>query len=120
MILLTFVLSIILIACSAPEDNNQQETKQGTIQKEPAEEVEQSEVHTVEMTVSGLDFNSTSDDVVNKLGNPSGITSAPGVNVYYYGEGQHNGVTICFIEDKAFSFGIDNYSLIFLPEQLQI
>jgi len=110
-ILLTFILSIILIACSVPETKNQQETKSGTIQQEPAEEVEQPEVLVEEMAVSGLDFNSTSDDVVNQLGKPSEITSAPGVSIYYYREGSHKGVTVCFIEDKAFSFGIDKGDL---------
>ena len=104
LILLTFILSVMLIACSTHEGKNQQEAKPSTIPQELAEEVEQPEIKTKELTISGLDFNSAPDDVVKQLGNPSDITSAPGVSVYYYGEGYHKGVTICFIEDKAISF----------------
>ncbi|MEL7654327.1 MAG: hypothetical protein AAGU75_00285, partial [Bacillota bacterium] len=104
MILLTFLLSITLIACSAKEDNNSQETEKETIQQETAEEVESSELQTKGITVSGLDFNSTTEDVVKKLGTPSEIDSAPGVSVYYYGDGRYRGNTIYFIKDKVCTF----------------
>lgn len=104
MILLAFLLSITLIACSSKEDNNSQETEKETIQQETAEEVEHSDPQTEGITVSGLNFNSTTDDVVKKLGTPSEIDSAPGVSAYYYGDGRYSGTTIYFIEDKVCAF----------------
>lgn len=106
MILLTLLLSITLIACSTKKDNNLQETQKETIQQETTEEVEQYEPQIEEISVGGLDFNSTPDDVVNKLGTPSEIDSATGVSAYYYGDGRHRSNAIYLIEDKVCAFVI--------------
>lgn len=114
MILLTFILSITLFACSSPKENNFQETKETTIQKDTGdvEDVaESSEPQTKEISIVDLDFNSTSDEVEKKMGKPSRIDTASGVSVYYYGDDQYSGNSVYFIEDKVCAFIIGEEDL---------
>lgn len=102
MILLAMLISVTLISCSSPKDGNQLDAEGTSTQMDSESGADPS--GTKGITVGGLDFNSTSADVKNKLGAPLETDSAPDISVYYYGEDQYKGNTIYFIGDKVCAF----------------